>query len=126
MEIDKSFIRKKNELLEYFRNRASESITEIKKQFAENEPEKRAKNINNKLNATKSVIVAALKQRAEREKWTNKEILECMLMITYCHNVVMIDSRNSVRLYEYMDFSRRIGELWDPFCKICFYFPSQL
>ena len=35
----------------------------------------------------------------------------------------MIESRNSVRPYEYMDFSRRIGELWDPFCKLCFYYP---
>lgn len=22
-----------------------------------------------------------------------------------------------------MDFSRRVGELWDPFCKLCFYYP---
>ena len=35
----------------------------------------------------------------------------------------MIESRNSVRPYEYMDFSRRVGELWDPFCKLCFYYP---
>lgn len=35
----------------------------------------------------------------------------------------MIESRNSVRAYEYMDFSRRVGELWDPFCKLCFYYP---
>lgn len=44
-------------------------------------------------------------------------------MITYCNIVVMIESRNSVRSYEYMDFSRRVGELWDPFCKLCFYYP---
>lgn len=25
--------------------------------------------------------------------------------------------------YEYMDFSRRIGELWEPFCKLCFEYP---
>ena len=46
-------------------------------------------------------------------------------MITYCHIVVMIESRNSVRPYEYMDFSRRVGELWDPFCKLCFYYPNN-
>lgn len=44
-------------------------------------------------------------------------------MITYCNIVVMVESRNSVRPYEYMDFSRRVGELWAPFCKLCFYYP---
>ena len=44
-------------------------------------------------------------------------------MITYCNIVVMIESRNAVRAYEYMDFSRRVGELWDPFCKLCFRYP---
>jgi hypothetical protein len=62
-------------------------------------------------------------QQAEKENWTRQEKLECLLMITYCNIVVMIESRNSVRSYEYMDFSRRIGELWDPFCKLCFYYP---
>src|SRR5690606_24431193 len=23
------------------------------------------------------------------------------------------------------DFSRRVGELWDPFCKLCFYYPAN-
>ncbi len=32
----------------------------------------------------------------------------------------MLESRNEVWEYEYMSFSRRIGELWEPFCKLCF------
>ncbi len=32
----------------------------------------------------------------------------------------MIDFRNAIWSYDYMSFSRRIGELWEPFCKICF------
>ena len=35
----------------------------------------------------------------------------------------MLESRNDVWPYEYMTFSRRIGELWEPFCKICFSYP---
>lgn len=62
-------------------------------------------------------------QQAEKEHWSNQEKLECLLIITYCYMVVMIESRNFVRPYEYMDFSRRVGELWDPFCKLCFYYP---
>ena len=123
MKIDKSIKNRKGELLSYFRDRASEALTTIKINFAETQSDKRARAINESLNKTKSVLITTLLQRAENEKWTNQEKLECILMITYCNIVVMIESRNSVRPYEYMDFSRRVGELWDPFCKLCFYYP---
>ena len=37
----------------------------------------------------------------------------------------MIECRNEVWPYEYMTFSRRIGELWDPFCNLCFEYPLR-
>ena len=110
-------------LLAYFRDRASEAFNVIKEKYAENQSEKRADAINKSLNKTKHQLITTLLQQAEKENWTNQEKLESLLMITYCHIVVMIESRNSVRLYEYMDFSRRVGELWDPFCQLCFDFP---
>ena len=123
MNIDKNTKDKKQELLAYFRDRASEFLTDVKTKFADTQSDKRARAINEKLNQTKDNLIATLLQKAEKEKWTNQEKLETILMITYCHIVVMIESRNSVRPYEYMDFSRRVGELWDPFCKLCFYYP---
>ncbi|WP_298361845.1 hypothetical protein [Runella sp.] len=123
MNIDKTIKDRKIELLSYFRDRASEALSSIKTLFAETQSDKRARAINESLNQTKSVLITTLLQQAEKEKWDNKEKLECVLMITYCNIVVMIESRNSVRPYEYMDFSRRVGELWDPFCKLCFYYP---
>jgi hypothetical protein len=123
MNIDKTIKDRKTELLAYFRDRASEALTAIKIKFAETQADKRARAINESLNQTKSVLITTLLQQAEKEKWTNLNKLECILMITYCNIVVMIESRNSVRPYEYMDFSRRVGELWDPFCKLCFYYP---
>ncbi|MEI7584672.1 hypothetical protein [Runella sp.] len=123
MNIDKTIKDRKIELLSYFRDRASEALSSIKTLFAETQSDKRARAINENLNQTKSVLITTLLQQAEKEKWDNKEKLECVLMITYCNIVVMIESRNSVRPYEYMDFSRRVGELWDPFCKLCFYYP---
>jgi hypothetical protein len=123
MNIDKNTKDRKTELLSYFRDRASEALTGIKVKFAETQSDKRARAINESLNQTKSILITTLLQQAEKEKWTNQEKLECILMITYCNIVVMIESRNSVRPYEYMDFSRRVGELWDPFCKLCFYYP---
>ena len=125
MNIDKTIKNRKTELLSYFRDRASEALTVIKVKFADTQSDKRARAINESLNQTKSVLITTLLQQAEKERWTNKEKLECILMITYCNIVVMIENRNLVRPYEYMDFSRRVGELWDPFCKLCFYYPSN-
>lgn len=123
MNIDKVLKDNKSGLLAYFRDRAGEAFNAIKEKYAENQPGKRADAINKSLNKTKHQFITTLLQQAEKEDWSNQEKLESLLMITYCHIVVMIESRNSVRLYEYMDFSRRVGELWDPFCQLCFDFP---
>ena len=123
MNIDKTLKEKKSEILAYFRDRASEFLNDIKQKYAERQSDKRARAINECLNETKSMLITTILQQAEKEKWTHQDKLECLLMITYCNIVVMIESRNSVRSYEYMDFSRRVGELWDPFCKLCFYYP---
>ena len=123
MNIGKNIKDKKQELLAYFRDRATEFLTQIKTRFADTQSDKRARAINEALNQTKNNLITTLLQQADKEKWTNQEKLEAILMITYCNIVVMIESRNSVRPYEYMDFSRRVGELWDPFCKLCFYYP---
>jgi len=123
MNIDKTLKNNKTELLAYFRDRASEFLTNIKQEYAETQSGKRASAINECLNETKNKLITTILQQAEKENWTHQEKLECLLMITYCNIVVMIESRNSVRPYEYMDISRRVGELWDPFCKLCFYYP---
>lgn len=123
MKIDKTIKDRKIQLLSYFRDRACEALTVIKSKYSETQSDKRARAINESLNQTKTALITTILQQAEREKWTNKEKLECILMVTYCNIVIMIESRNSVRPYEYMDFSRRVGELWDPFCKLCFYYP---
>jgi hypothetical protein len=125
MNIDKTLKENKNELIGYFRGRAGEALTVIKEKFAETESAKRAEAINYSLSKTKEQLITTLLQQAQKENWTNQEKLESVLMITYSHIVVMIESRNSVRPYEYMDFSRRIGELWDPFCQLCFDFPVK-
>ncbi len=51
------------------------------------------------------------------------DMINEMLTITYASYIVMLEARNKVWPYEYMAFARRIGELWEPFCKIPFLFP---
>lgn len=65
-------------------------------------------------------MVFGMLQKAGSEHWNCEDILEAVLMITYTADIVMLESRNSVWRYEYMTFARRIGELWEPFCKEIF------
>jgi hypothetical protein len=80
MTIDKSIKSKKEVLLSYFRDRASEFLTEIKGRFAETQADKRARTINEKLNQTKDILITTLLQQANKEQWTNIEKLESILI----------------------------------------------
>jgi hypothetical protein len=125
MNIDKSLKCKKAELLNYYRSRAEEFLSEIKLTYGSTQYKEQASAINKSLIETKDNLIATLLQRANSENWTNKEKLECISMITYASYIVMLEARNDVWPYEYMTFSRRIGELWEPFCKLCFSYPIK-
>ena len=73
MNIDKNIKDKKHELLAYFRDRATEFLTQIKTKFADTQSDKRARAINEALNQTKNNLITTLLQQAEKEKWTNQE-----------------------------------------------------
>lgn len=72
MNIDKTLKDNKTELLAYFRDRASEFLTEIKQKFAETQSDKRARAINECLNETKSKLITTILQQAEKENWTHQ------------------------------------------------------
>lgn len=123
MNVDRSVRSNKKELLAYFRDRGSESLAEIRQNFGSTQFREQAGAINKALVEARESLIRTLLQKAEVEKWTIQEKLESVLMITYCNYIVMLEYRNEVWPYEYMTFSRRIGELWEPFCKLCFLFP---
>lgn len=121
--LDKTIKTKKAELLSYFRDRANESMDDIRQTYGVDDYKSRARAINTAILETKTNLIKTCLQKAKKEEWSNKDILESILMITYTSYVVMIESRNDVWKYDYMTFSRRIGELWEPFCKLCFEHP---
>ena len=125
MDIDNGLRYRKNELLSYFRNRSNEILSELEIQFSANDYKKKASAFNKSIIRSKDFIVSILLERARNENWSNEEILESVLMITYTCDVVMFEGRNSIWEYEYMAFSRRVGELWEPFCKLCFSYPRN-
>jgi hypothetical protein len=47
------------------------------------------------------------------------------LVLQYCCSVASLEYRHSVWPYEYMAFSRRVGELWEEFCSAAWDFPSR-
>lgn len=55
----------------------------------------------------------------------NQTKLEQIMLIQYVYYIIMLEARNTVWEYDYMSFSRRIGELWEPFCKLPFRFPVK-
>lgn len=123
MEINKELKTNKTGLLAYFRSRASEILSELALQYAPTDFKKKASALNKAINKCKENLLTIVYENARGEQWSNRDLLECVLMITYTNDVVMLEARNSVWEYEYMAFSRRIGELWEPFCKLCFIYP---
>lgn len=66
-----------------------------------------------------------IKRQAIAEKWDNERLLNEILCMTYVSYIVMLEYRNKVWPYEYMAFARRIGELWEPFCRLAFEYPVK-
>ena len=124
MNINKDLKYNKAGLLAYFRSRANEILSELALQYSAADYKKKASALNKAIIQSRDNMLEILNDTARKEHWTNAEILECVLMITYTNDVVMLESRNSVWEYDYMAFSRRVGELWEPFCKLCFKYPS--
>ncbi len=123
--INKTVATNKENLLAYFRDRGKESLKEVLSTYKASEFKKQASAINRAVIRTREQVLKTLLQKASQESWNNTEILECALMLTYSSYIVMIEFRNDVWPYEYMTFSRRIGELWDPFCRLCFDYPLK-
>lgn len=123
MEINKELSHNKQTLLSYFRSRASETLSELALIYSASDFKKKAQAVNLALSQSKENLITILLETARKEYWNNQEILECILIITYTNDVVMLETRNMVWEYDYMSFSRRIGELWEPFCKLCFLYP---
>ena len=104
----------KQELLSEFRNYATRELASLEYS-------------NRKSGAHK--INAAIKSFREKklkdlEDYQDSRLAQT-LMISYVADLVMLEARNVIWPYEYMTFSRRIGEIWEPFCKIPFYYPIR-
>lgn len=123
--IDEQIGEKKTELLAYYRGRAGELLTDARSRFSDSEHKERATFTNKGLIESKNNLLKVLHQKAKQEGWPAETTLGAVLLITYANYIVMMETRNDVWPYEYMAFARRIGELWEPFCQLCWEYPVK-
>ncbi|TWT07326.1 hypothetical protein FQV26_05810 [Planococcus sp. CPCC 101016] len=106
----------KEDVLSSFRTKVSKIYDEVKHK---KDP---TKHLNNGI---KKVALELIDPLIENLELTNNQKLDKILLVHYCMYIVMIEFRNRISPYEYMAFTRRIGELWEPFCKLCWTFTSE-
>lgn len=112
----------KEQWIEIFREEAERNMPVAMRVSDRN---KKSDTINKSIKNLLGDLVEKIKQEAKNVKWTNEELLNEILLITYASYIVMLEYRNKVWPYEYMAFARRIGELWEPFCRLSFEYPVK-
>jgi hypothetical protein len=126
IRINRNLYKQKNKILGYLKNEAKKSYNKIITIHGKKSDYKqRADKINKAIIDTRQDIISIILEKSTAESWSNDEILNNILQVTYCSYITMIEYRNIAWPYDYMTFSRRIGELWEPFCKNCFEFPVR-
>lgn len=85
----------------------------------------KASEINKCIKEYREQEIKRIETIAKKDAWNNQTLLNEILMLTYASYIVMLEYRNKVWEYEYMAFASRIGELWEPFCKLAFDFPIK-
>ena len=81
--------------------------------------QKKAQQANALVTDERNRLVASIATLPEDERGT------AALVIQYCCTVVGLEYRHRVWPYEYMAFSRRIGELWEAFCRTAWTYPTD-
>lgn len=113
----------KGQLLSYFRNISNKELFAL--QRSERNYKEQASMINTILRNDREQVINNILYTAKVSCWGNADILDAVLMVIYVADIVMLEARNSVWPYEYMAFARRIGELWEQFCKVVFQYPTN-
>lgn len=113
----------KEEYIGIFREQADKIFADLlKSKLSLNS---KASEMNKRIKSFKEIQFSKILQVSKSENWSTEALLNELLLLTYSSYIVMLEFRNDIWLYEYMSFARRIGELWEPFCKLPFYYPIK-
>ena len=123
LERNFNMLHSKEQWLKDFRSYAETILSQL--QASRKSRNDQASEINKQIKAYRDDKLILLKRQAIAEKWDNERLLNEILVMTYVSYIVMLECRNKVWPYEYMAFARRIGELWEPFCRLAFEYPVK-
>lgn len=116
MPMNATYPAKLDEYIQYMKLRGEESSRAIISEVGAQNYKEVSKRINLALRKT----AEHLRQIAIRVSDHEDTLISTLLTIEYACSVAMIDLRNEVWPYDYMSFSRRMGELWESFVRIPF------
>lgn len=92
MNVDRNLKNSKAGLLAYFRSRANEIVSELALQYSAADYKKKASALNKAIIQSKDNLLSILEETARTQQWTNREVLECVLipiqMMLLCLNLV--------------------------------------
>ena len=77
-----------------------------------------------RVNAAANAVRLELSQKAD--DLPKNDRANYSIILQYCFSVISLEYRHKVWTYEYMAFSRRVGELWEAFCSAAWDHPSKL
>lgn len=100
-----------------FRQKADGPVSEVERQKLT--PEQKARAVNSIINTIKVELVGSLQTANDAARQTGG------MVVQYCYSVASLEYRHKVWPYEYMAFSRRVGELWEQFCSAAWDFPTR-
>lgn len=98
----------KEKILTEFHNKLKNSVFLISQENITHQ--EKAQKVNSIVNSVKASFLPRLQMIPIEHRG------EAALLLQYCYSVAALEYRHYVWPYEYMAFSRRIGELWEAFC----------
>lgn len=106
-----------------FRNKGNQILDELS--LSNKDINEKTKLLNTRINKFREEEIIKIKSEAIKYKRSNDDILNEILIMTYASYIILLEYRDLIWEYDYMTFSRRIGELWEPFCKLPFEYSSS-
>lgn len=97
-----------------FLHRAGSVITGIQQSTSIDKKEK-AKQVNSALNAVLTLVKDTFTQQQNLD---NEDKAIMALIVQYVFTYLSLENRHMVWNYNSIDFSRRVGELWERFCSV--------
>jgi len=112
-------IEQKKKFLDSYHSELSRQVGEIANQTISHK--EKAKQVNKVISNRHETLLSEIGDLDDTQ-----EKQQSLLIAQYCTSVVSLEYRHRVWPYEYMALSRRVGELWERFCRSAWDSPSRL